>query len=1476
MKFRYPLNRSRPPLSAHELDPGDPSARETRAILELLRAVNTGKLVAYTGSGVSRIYGYPSWSEFARKTAETVVHALDLILNDPAATLHANRTAELDAIRTSELDAIRTELDRRNKNWVNAKSLKDHELLALINALLGSLEHVVLRAPASKTGDTAGGARAKIGGVATQQESESSARLPSALSQIRNAIKDQFKRPPRLPVGVARAKLDDSNLPASFLDDLSKESFVPADLVPAIRLLLGPSAFELPRQARPLKAWNLASRRGDIDPIHTLIRDFNIDRLATLNYDLEIEACLEDLDYPYQTLTEDDHAAGRTGATGKSTTLKPDITPALITFAANLSPRPTGHHVVHIHGSAKDASSMVVTQDQYNRLYVAPNRHTATFQDALYLLFNGNPILFVGVGMTEDDVMRPMRNLLFERGNDLSLFALLANDESAGNSVAGIHHNKSRYGVDTVVYGRSKGDIPQVWNGFTGNSDIAHPTLTRFNKAGSHPSGFRLTDVIPLHMELDNLKSLATLVGHEAKMDSSSGALPAIARLKTIAEEPWRYPRVCSTRYYGLIRSLPKDPNPEIDARVGAFISDDLDMVARSVACDDMLLFLNAQANIWRNQWKLIVSEKQEDLPNIAHAYHGVDVDSRYLDQVDLAATEHLNLPNINKGDAVTPGLRILRFADGRGKGSLFASVARMFDQGAKARSAHYAFSAASTLRFDALERMIEAAEIAESSQISYLFVHNVESLMDRRHLTSRKRAVNYVTELAFRRLARLAYRGQALVVFTCSNSLTEQYLYDLACFEAKKEDSIAGRCASDPSGWILRTLVTGQDAFFTTIRDSAPRETLRRASESNWEEAFRALRSSDDPLWLQSFRVKAGSRGIAAAAVESRVSSVDRRHRASVVIEATLAQTEDQILRGKDNQEDRVVKVLQHVLMKWLFAFSLPTELSVLRRIGEVRSVLEEYEQKDQVIVENALEGLCDRLLAFRIRDAGKEPRKRYILHKEVRHYLAHQRGLSFSWVSGREWSTLTLSNVLMDREPLLSNKDFLNSCDMFSEFVEAPDREAVRSAYGLLRGNLFLSNVMRAGLAYRDEDERSSVLEEHLQRLLRLRACFNWTGADKAPLYPCDKVWIVNEIAVVCQLRGQMHDAILLWRELENNCDVSTSLATRCRIQLNLGACLIERGHFTEARDLFQDVESRMVVEFGKSFSPLRGSDERFVQTDRRQAIYITLPDGRRMPPEDIHPELLLLYALSQGYISQVRMLCAKLEQARHQIQDVLKWSDILDIAGLRGWLHYQASLIYAGYGDSGCAGTELELAMSLARSAQRPDLILSLETHEIDVQFRRSPPRDFAVLHTMLSRLQNCRLRASQLGSDKLQVATAIVRSRIMLTMSQTEGARESVREAICLSIRNGMRLRRVSGLTLFCGLMALRGETEDARKVLSEVRESAESMRYIRAVQDLDRLEHALKLGEGIQDWARNASDSAPYLDGDSRSRADNAI
>ena len=161
--------------------------------------------------------------------------------------------------------------------------------------------------------------------------------------------------------------------------------------------------------------------------LEALLHDLNIDRTITLNYDLEVE-----LEYshrpPPKARRRSENALDvlgdldpdeRTGALVKrlpgARSMVSDIfnrerTDRLFEFAIGSADHE--YHVLHLHGRADAFDSMVVSYRDYDRLYRRTGLSKAPFEHALRMLFAGNPILFVGIGMTEADVVKTLQDFV--------------------------------------------------------------------------------------------------------------------------------------------------------------------------------------------------------------------------------------------------------------------------------------------------------------------------------------------------------------------------------------------------------------------------------------------------------------------------------------------------------------------------------------------------------------------------------------------------------------------------------------------------------------------------------------------------------------------------------------------------------------------------------------------------------------------------------------------------------------------------------------------------------------------------------------------------------------------------------------------------------------------------------------------------------------------------------------------------------
>ena len=69
-------------------------------------------------------------------------------------------------------------------------------------------------------------------------------------------------------------------------------------------------------------------------------------------------------------------------------------------------------HVLHLHGRQDVPASMVVTYSHYEALYRRSSLTKLPFEFAMRTLFAGNPTLFVGVGLSEDEILFHLRQFV--------------------------------------------------------------------------------------------------------------------------------------------------------------------------------------------------------------------------------------------------------------------------------------------------------------------------------------------------------------------------------------------------------------------------------------------------------------------------------------------------------------------------------------------------------------------------------------------------------------------------------------------------------------------------------------------------------------------------------------------------------------------------------------------------------------------------------------------------------------------------------------------------------------------------------------------------------------------------------------------------------------------------------------------------------------------------------------------------------
>lgn len=182
-----------------------------------------------------------------------------------------------------------------------------------------------------------------------------------------------------------------------------------------------------------------ASSQDEGSALHKLITELGIRRYATLNYDLEIEAelMLEPDDFNVAGAQDDSHRGyvqkfgelirqgkirGGDSALHRMTrlmsnghTIESDIRDRerpdrLIEFAVGSAD--VDYRIMHLHGRSDAPETMIVGLRDYDRLYRKHDLARLPFEHGQRILFAGNPVLFVGVGMSEPEVNNTLQHFV--------------------------------------------------------------------------------------------------------------------------------------------------------------------------------------------------------------------------------------------------------------------------------------------------------------------------------------------------------------------------------------------------------------------------------------------------------------------------------------------------------------------------------------------------------------------------------------------------------------------------------------------------------------------------------------------------------------------------------------------------------------------------------------------------------------------------------------------------------------------------------------------------------------------------------------------------------------------------------------------------------------------------------------------------------------------------------------------------------
>jgi tetratricopeptide (TPR) repeat protein len=444
----------------------------------LSRALNGGRVVGFVGAGTSMAYGRLSWRDLVWINQERVLERAGG--DQPKAVADLRELLKAQKIKsdgTSKSDEFLPafQLTEQLNNLLDGPGSDSSKFRSDVANLVkddnGQLHHIL----ATVLKDKAPGAAELAEGMLPDL------RLAECIRDLCNAVEKHNSECTSIANAI-RALVPDGQaftrpyhrfviaLLLSLLKQQDRVNWLNNKKAKGPSL---PRVSGLDRSAKPALRADLVPRERD--PLRLML-DLRIGRFLTTNYDREIEKLLAEEGFTHLSDDSLDDAGGH----GRKDPLAPgsrDLvfdsarTGHLFAFAAHARRREAA--VVHLHGRADRPEPLIVTEDDYQRRYLAEHGNRSLMEDSLRAAFTSSPLLFVGSGLGEDDLVRPLRQFVHDPtvGAGRVAVALLPmwyKDSRTEQSTA--IRNLQRYGVHTVHYGyvvpdRTQPDKKERWLG---------------------------------------------------------------------------------------------------------------------------------------------------------------------------------------------------------------------------------------------------------------------------------------------------------------------------------------------------------------------------------------------------------------------------------------------------------------------------------------------------------------------------------------------------------------------------------------------------------------------------------------------------------------------------------------------------------------------------------------------------------------------------------------------------------------------------------------------------------------------------------------------------------------------------------------------------------------------------------------------------------------------------------------------------
>ncbi|CBS89308.1 protein of unknown function (plasmid) [Azospirillum lipoferum 4B] len=1195
------------------------------------------------------------------------------------------------------------------------------------------------------------------------------------------------------------------------------------------------------------------------DPINTLTKRLHIRRFATTNYDLELERYLKDFGFEPKTpsggaLQDGRERVGALGEQARDIALDGVGAADLIGFA--LSSDEYVAQVVHLHGRATRDSRIVVTERDYRDIYIDKTHSAETYRRGLSILFGGNPVLFLGVGLSEADLLRPLRELLaLSSDSNPPVLALMPAQHEPPACDAKTLAAGNRHRICILHYG-TEGFTPQ-----------------------SRQKLFQCLDTMKtIKQAIDRSPVTVPPAGRLPDLDHDDGHLKELARhIADIATDV-----------------LPNLPDRHIrDALKKVLLTAAMrtETAIRTAAFNAALIEVQRLYGVWRTEWNRDPEARgqyirYQPIPSRGARPFKCRTWVRHFSSMTEHAADGGSVAGfLAQRDRNYPGRRILVVSGGvgAGKGSIFSrliqTMAEQPEEGALYKAhffAGFSFSCEVASVWDALidfllwpdrfgesrsKLLSEADPLGGGVGPGYTAMRRLDRLAAALKLASEWPTGERLL-IGFNAFDMLFHaNGEAknaeireVMRLLFSEATDAPIDFVVMVRDSRLPDFIEEQTGTDPpAGGTAGPKTSGAD--MCRHRYERPISPLKVTAVDPAGGSFlsdAAVTNADVLIRLRDRRRQHGGSG----PVQSYAEIILKRLRESCsqnpAPSGIPAEDEDGTPRPLHDLLDQVFDVreeragkkpaedpfLHEALIRHLALISIPAGALVLARCPQVKALAERAWRRHERagdadgsavgqdiiddVVKDALKCLALDYLILKIDNhdirakSKKDPNqeKRYQLHRSVQYYVYRKLGSQVMEPVEFLYFTPTLYGSQASSLPQLHANAYVFLYELVDGLTEYPEPsgrpekagsppmpaavrfKSLRASLGIVRTLLTLGIVSRLGdTSALPVRTRGMGCLEHHKLVLRWMLHAALISDSPHNLVETPPPFYADET---------------VW--LLNEVGVFALAQGCCREAESYFARAVRANRMAEGEP-GGAMYRRILLNRG-----LCAMDMGRLEVARR-----IFREVQQAPDEE-----LLLRALARGYLGQVEHLAGRYDEADLLFRDALRGLDALHHLRPTSQLRRYRAHMLCKMGRTDDARRELDAAVQAAEAGGFSDFIHLAQVSEARLGLARG-----AGLAELLPGLDSAEAYADRMDMPRLKVDLLRIRAEIFLSQGETRLPADLVTEALRVANLNDLVPRRIAGTELLSRIYRAQGNLEGAARLLASARRTARSCGYFLA-------------------------------------------